>query len=264
VADPGGIAGRKALVTGAASGVGREVARRLAGLGAGVALLDVQDEALAAAADEVGGVAVRADVRSVGEVHEAVARAAEQLGGLDTLVICAGVLDIEPLADVSEATWDRALDVNLKGAFFCAQAAAPGLRASGRGRIVAIASDAGRRGVPLLHPYTASKFGLVGITESLAAELAPEVTVNAVCPVGIPTTEMGRQVLLWKSRHTGREPDDVLERIAREFPLGRSATEGDIADAVLFFISDAASFVTGVSLDVDGGASLNAMPGATA
>lgn len=258
-----GIASRRALVTGAASGIGREVARRLGEVSAAVALLDVQAEPLAMAAAEIGEAAIpiQADVRAPAVVHAAVERATAQLGGLDTLVLCAGVLDIEALPDVTEASWDRALDVNLKGAFFCAQAAAPALRASGRGRIVAISSDAGRRGVPLLHPYTASKFGLLGITESLAAELAPDVTVNAVCPVGIPTTGMGQQVLSWKSRNTGRRPTEVLSRIAQEFPMGRSATERDIADAVLFFVSDAASFVTGVAFDVDGGARLNTMPG---
>jgi NAD(P)-dependent dehydrogenase (short-subunit alcohol dehydrogenase family) len=129
---------------------------------------------------------------------------------------------------------------------------------------VLISSDAGRRGVPRLHAYSASKFGLVGLAESLAGELAPAVTVNCVCPVGVPTTGMGQQLLSWKSRETKRAPDEVLSGIAQGLPMGRNASEADIANAVLFLVSDSAEFITGVALDVDGGASLNALPGADA
>jgi NAD(P)-dependent dehydrogenase (short-subunit alcohol dehydrogenase family) len=128
---------------------------------------------------------------------------------------------------------------------------------------VMISSDAGRRGVPLLHAYSASKFGVIGLAESLAAELAPHVTVNCVCPVGVPGTGMGRQLLDWKTGATGRAPEEVLAGIARELPLGRNATEQDVAGAVLFFLSEAASFITGVALDLDGGAALNRLPGAS-
>jgi NAD(P)-dependent dehydrogenase (short-subunit alcohol dehydrogenase family) len=257
-------AGRKALITGGASGIGLEVARRLAREGVAVALLDIDEKRLATAAAAVGksAIPISVDVSAPAAVRVAVARAITQLGGLDTLVICAGVIHVKSLADVSEEDWDRTLDVNLKGAFFCCQAAAPALRASGRGRIVTISSDAGRRGVPGLHAYSASKFALIGITESLAGELAPAVTVNSVCPVGVPDTGMGQKMLSWKAAHTGRPPMEVLSGIARGLPLGRNSTSADIADAVLFFISDSASFITGVALDVDGGARLNVLPGA--
>ena len=255
--------GRKALVTGGASGLGLAVARRLAREHATVALLDVDAQRLETAAAEIGNGAlpVRADVRSASDVRAAVERAIAKLDGLDTLVVCAGVIHIKPLADVSEADWDLTLDVNLKGAFLCCQAAAPALTASGRGRIVTISSDAGHRGFPSLHAYCASKFGLIGLTESLAGELAPGVTVNSVCPVGVASTGMGQQVLSWKVEHTGRTPDEILAGVARGLPLGRGATETDIADAVLFFISEAASFITGVALDVDGGARFGGLPG---
>jgi meso-butanediol dehydrogenase/(S,S)-butanediol dehydrogenase/diacetyl reductase len=256
--------GRKALVTGGASGIGLEVARRLVAEGAGVAVLDLAGERLESAAGEIGDLAIAtpADVRSPTEVRAAVDAAVASLGGLDTLVVCAGVIHVKALADVTEADWDRTLDVNLKGAFLCCQAAAPALRASARGRIVMISSDAGRRGVPLLHAYSATKFGMIGLAEALAAELAPEVTVNCVCPVGVPSTGMGRQLIAWKTSHTGRAADEVLSGIARGLPLGRNATQKDVADAVLFLVSDEASFITGVALDVDGGAGLNTLPGA--
>jgi NAD(P)-dependent dehydrogenase (short-subunit alcohol dehydrogenase family) len=168
----------------------------------------------------------------------------------------------ELAADVTEEDWDCTLGINLKGAFLSCQAAAPHLSESGRGQIVMISSDAGRRGAPLLHAYSASKAEMIGLTGSLAGELAPAVTVNCVCPVGVPSTGMGKQMLAWKTGHIGSSPDDVLSGIARGLPLGRNATEDDIVNAVLFFVSEAGSFLTGVALDVDGGASLNTIPGA--
>jgi len=255
---------RKAVVTGGASGIGLEVARRLAAEEASVALLDVNEEALEGAVAEIGdaAIAVPANVRSPSEVRTAFDRAAGALDGLDTLVVCAGIIHVKRLVDVTEEDWDRTLDINLKGAFLCCQAAVPALSASERGRIVMISSDAGRRGVPLLHAYSASKFGLIGLAEALAGELAPEVTVNCVCPVGVPTTGMGQQLLSWKARETSQAPDEVLSGIARGLPMGRNASEPDIADAVLFLVSESAGFITGVALDVDGGASLNVIPGA--
>ena len=263
-----GIApGRRALVTGGASGFGLEIARRLARAHARVAVVDLSEAALEGARGELGPalLAIRADVRDGDQVREAVAHAAEAFGGLDTLVISAGIIHIKPLAEVTEADWDSTLDVNLKGAFLAMQAAAPHLVAAGpgRGRIVAISSDAGRRGFSWIAAYTASKFGLVGLVESVAVELAEHgVTVNAVCPVGAPGTGMGRQVLDWKVRATGKAADEVTAAAARTNPLGRNATEADVAAAVAFFISDEAAFLTGVALDVDGGAHLGFLPGA--
>jgi meso-butanediol dehydrogenase / (S,S)-butanediol dehydrogenase / diacetyl reductase len=258
-------AGRKALVSGGASGFGLEIARRLRAAGAQVALLDLPGERLEGARAELGeGVlAAAADVRSPAEVRSAVGSAIDAFGGLDTLIISAGVIHIKPLGEVSENDWDLTLDVNLKGAFLAAQAAEQALRSSGRGRVVAISSDAGRRGVPWLQAYTASKFGLIGLIESLAVELAADqVTANCVCPVGCPTTGMGRDVLDWKTSHTRSSAEEIVATTARMNPLGRNATETDVADAVMFLISEQASFLTGVSLDVEGGAHLGVMPGA--
>jgi meso-butanediol dehydrogenase / (S,S)-butanediol dehydrogenase / diacetyl reductase len=256
--------GRRALITGGASGFGLEIARRLVDAGTDVAVVDVSEAALATAAAALpdGALFISADVRSPAAVRAAVARAAEAFGGLDTLVVSAGVIHIKPLADVTEADWDLTLDVNLKGAFLAMQAAAPHLVASGRGRIVAISSDAGKRGFSWIEAYTASKFGLIGLVESVAVELAEhQVTVNAVCPVGSPGTGMGREVLSWKVAHTGKAPDEVVAAAARTNPLGRNASESDVAAAVCFLISDEAAFLTGLALDVDGGAHLGFMPG---
>jgi NAD(P)-dependent dehydrogenase (short-subunit alcohol dehydrogenase family) len=254
---------RKALVTGGASGFGLEIGRRLRAAGASVALVDVSEERLESVAAEFDALPIPADVRSPASVQRAVGRACESFGGLDTLVLSAGVIHIKPLSEVSEADWDLVLDVNLKGAFLTCQAAADPLRVSGRGRIVGIASDAGRRGFSWIQAYCASKFGLVGLLESIAVELAvDQVTVNCVCPVGCPTTGMGKDVLDWKVRYAGKGRDEIVAAAAATNPLGRNATEADVADAVMFFLSDQASFLTGVALDVDGGAHLGFMPGA--
>lgn len=258
---------RKALITGGASGFGLEIARRLVASAARVAIVDVSASALEAAASELGHavLSIRADVRSPQEVSGAVERAASAFGGLDTLVVSAGVIHIKPLAEVSEADWDLTLDVNLKGAFLAMQAAAPHLVAAGpgRGRVVAISSDAGKRGFAWIAAYSASKFGLVGLVESVAVELAENgVTVNAVCPVGAPDTGMGRQVLDWKVRHTGKPAAEVAGAAARTNPIGRNATAADVAAAACFLMSDEAAFLTGLAIDVDGGAHLGFLPGA--
>jgi NAD(P)-dependent dehydrogenase (short-subunit alcohol dehydrogenase family) len=257
-------ADRKALITGGASGFGLEICRRLLAVGARVAVVDASQPAIVAARAMLGEgpVFIPCDVRNRATVEAAVERAVDTFGGLDTLVISAGVIHIKPLGEVDEEDWDLTLDVNLKGAFLAMQAAAPHLAASGRGRIVAISSDAGKRGFAWIQAYTASKFGLVGLVESVAVELAEhQVTVNAVCPVGAPATGMGQAVLDWKVRFTGKSADAIQAAAARTNPLGRNATPEDVASAVCWFLDDDASFVTGVALDVDGGAHLGFIPG---
>jgi NAD(P)-dependent dehydrogenase (short-subunit alcohol dehydrogenase family) len=256
--------GRCALVTGGASGFGLAIARRLVAAGARVAIVDIAESALQTASSELGAdvLALTADVSSPASIREAVERCEHEFGCIDTLVISAGVIHLKALADVTEADWDTVLNVNLKGAFLTAQAAAPALVASGRGRIVSIGSDVSKRGCDHLAAYSASKFGLVGLTESLAAELASaQVTVNCVCPVGCPSTGMGQLVAAWKSERTGRATADVVAAAGRTNPLGRNATEEDVAGIVMFLISDAAAFLTGLAIDVDGGAHVGVIPG---
>jgi NAD(P)-dependent dehydrogenase (short-subunit alcohol dehydrogenase family) len=254
---------RKALVTGGASGFGREIARTLKAAGAAVAVADLNAEKAEETAAELGSnaIGIGADVRSALDVRGAVDRTVEAFGGLDTLVVSAGVFHMGELESVTEEEWDRTLDVNLKGAFFVTQAAMPHLRESGRGRVVMISSDAGKRGFAELAPYTASKFGLNGLMESVAAEVAKDnVTVNTLCPVGCPTTGMGQEVLAEKIRRVGGTPEEIMAKAAATNPLGRNVLETDVADAVLFLVSEHSTFLTGVALDVDGGASLGSVP----
>jgi NAD(P)-dependent dehydrogenase (short-subunit alcohol dehydrogenase family) len=257
-------AGRTALITGGGSGFGRLVAHRLHAAGASVAVVDADAGRAREVAAELGerALGLGADVRAAREVADAVRAAEAAFGGVDTLVVSAGVFHLGALEETTEEDWDRTVGVNLKGAFLAVRAAAPSLRASGRGRIVTIGSDCGRRGFPRQVPYVASKFGLVGLTEAVAAELAPDgVTANCVAPVGCPTTGMGREVLDLKTATSGRTADEILRAAAAGNPLGRNASEDDVADAVLFFLSDQAAFLTGTTLDVDGGAHLGAVPG---
>ncbi|QYB00187.1 SDR family oxidoreductase (plasmid) [Rhodococcus sp. USK10] len=256
-----GLDGRRVFVTGGASGMGREIARKLRAEGAQVAIGDLPGPQLASADDD-GLIGVECDVTDVAGVHAAVGQAVEALGGLDTLVLSAGIIHIKPIAEVAEADWDRLMAVNLRGAFFCIQAAAPTLQASSRGVIVAIGSEAGRTGSPLVHAYAASKAGLHSVVQSAAAELAPGVRVNAVAPVSTPGTGMGRDILNWKTARTGRSDDEVLASVAQTFPLQRACTPADVADVVMFLVSDHASYMTGQIVDVDGGAALHRIPGA--
>jgi meso-butanediol dehydrogenase/(S,S)-butanediol dehydrogenase/diacetyl reductase len=258
---------RHALVTGGASGFGLAIARALVAGGARVAVADVNAERLGKLQQAFAGpdaLLLHLDVTSRASVRAGIELCERQWGGLDTLVNCAGVIQFARLDDITEQDWDRVVDVNLKGAFLCAQAAAPLLRSGGRGRIVNIGSDASKVGFPMLASYCASKFGLVGLTKALAGELAPyHVTVNCICPVGVSETEMGQEVLKWKMQATGKQSTEILQSTAAAIPLKRNARLNDIVNAALFFLLDESSFLTGVALDVDGGLlSTTPVPGA--
>jgi NAD(P)-dependent dehydrogenase (short-subunit alcohol dehydrogenase family) len=233
-------------VTGAARGIGLAVASALSGRGASVAMVDIDLDALESAAQSLGErtIAVQADVSRPPDVQRAVERSVECFGGLDILVNNAGICPLTAFPDITEAEWDRVLDINLKGAFFCSQAALPHIRQSGpRGRVVNISSVAGQSG-GLLAPfhYAASKAGLIVLTKSLARLLAPEqATVNCVAP-GTTATDL-----------TAAWAEDLLERVRAAIPLGRLGQPQEIAEAVAFLVSDRAAFITGATLDVNGG-----------
>jgi NAD(P)-dependent dehydrogenase (short-subunit alcohol dehydrogenase family) len=244
------FAGRRALVTGAAHGIGRAVAERLAREGARVALVDIDGEAAAAAADRLGdhALAVSADVSKEDAVAVAVRAATDAWGGLDVVVANAATQlhGRDSRADrLDRATWQRTLDVNLTGAFLTAKHGARALLASGGGAIVCTGSPAGHYGVaPGLDAYSASKAGVYGLARVMAIDYAADgIRVNAVFP-GITVTPMNRWWL-----------DDPDERARTEasIPLGRAATPEEIAAVIAFLVSDEASYVTGAAWTVDGG-----------
>jgi NAD(P)-dependent dehydrogenase (short-subunit alcohol dehydrogenase family) len=248
---------RRALVTGGASGLGYGVAAALLEAGARVAIGDVDKTRLKKAAsslDNPRAIFLHLDVTSQESVEAAVGKCRNEFGALDTLINCAGVFSLHSLDEISEGEWDRVLAINLKGVFLCCRTAAPLLRESGCGRIVNLSSDAGKKGYPLISAYCASKFAVVGFSKAIAGELAPYgVTVNCVCPIGVTATAMGEHVLQTLVARTGKDAANILAARERSVPVGRMARVEDVANAVMFFISDASGFITGEALNVDGG-----------
>ena len=247
---------RMALVTGGASGLGLGIAQQLRTLGATVAIADLPSaiDRLDPAIRETL-VPIAMDVTDDSQVVDGVRSAITSLGGLDTLVNSAGVFQFRAIEGISTQEWDRILDVNLRGTFLTMREAMPALKASGRGRVVNLASDAGKTGFALLAAYCASKFGVVGLTQAVAVEVAPDgVRVNAVCPGTVAETGMGRVVIEQKIElGFGATKDEVVERGAASFPLRRVGTVRDVVDAVIFLISDGSDWITGELINIDGG-----------
>jgi len=254
------LEGKVALVTGGSRGLGWAIAERLATEGAAVALLARQAEQATASADRLcaGGataIAFSGDVASEDDVRQAVAETAERLGRLDVMVNNAGTIEIGPLTDTTVEAWDRVMDVNLRGVFLGCREAARQMIAQGEGgRILNCSSGAGRRGDPLVGAYAASKFGVIGLTQSLAVELAMHrITVNAYCPGHVTSTPMWDHIDSEMERLQGLPPGAAKAAAARDTPLGRSGRPEEIAAAVAFLASEEASFITGESLIVAGG-----------
>ena len=241
-----------AVVTGAGSGFGAEIARRFADEGAAVVVADINDNAGRTVADGIaaeGGRAqfVHADVTSRPEVASMVAAATEAFGRLDLLVNNAGYTHVnQPLLEVSEEDFDRVYAVNVKAIYLAALEAVPVMRAQGGGCIINTSSTAALRPRPGLTWYNGSKGAVNTLTKSMAAELAPDIRVNALCPV------IGETGLL--ERFMG-QPDtpELRAKFVATIPMGRMSRPEDIANAALYLASDEASMITGVTLEVDGG-----------
>jgi NAD(P)-dependent dehydrogenase (short-subunit alcohol dehydrogenase family) len=249
------FAGQTVVITGGASGIGLAAADRFAAAGAHVAILDRNERELAAAAARLNGngvraVALAADVARSSDVQSAIDRIIGELGRIDVLVNNAGIAFARRIDEYTEEELDRLLAVNLKGAMLCTRAALPALRRS-HGSIVSVASMTGLVGQDNGAVYSATKGGLVAMTKSLAIELARDgIRVNCVCPAGVDTPLMRE----WAG--TLPDPQAVLQQQAAMHLVGRMATPDEIADAILFLASSSASFITGIALPVEGGATL--------
>jgi len=243
-------------VTGGASGIGAAICRELAGRGHTVVITDVDDagaRALAARLPEAHAYAL--DVTDAAACVRVVATIEQEVGPLTVWVSNAGVSRMAPFLEIDEAQFDFTLDVNLRGLFFASQAAARAMAARKSGCIVNIASMAGKQGrVPFLADYVASKFGVVGLTQAMAFELAPlGIRVNSVCP-GFVATDMQVRELEWEARLRGTDPDSVKRQWIADTPMGRLEQPQDVARVVAFLMSEDAAFVTGESIAVNGGA----------
>jgi meso-butanediol dehydrogenase/(S,S)-butanediol dehydrogenase/diacetyl reductase len=287
--------GQVAIITGSGQGIGKGIARRLAGEGAIVVIAENNPETAAAAVQEIENengqaLAYPIDISDVAAVRKMVDDVVAKFGHINILVNNAGVAQTKPMMDLTKEDWDRIIAVNQRGSFFCLQAVAaqmikqvpeavrkvaeipadimninpgdqvltelPDIRVS-YGKIVNLSSIAGRRGRPLSTHYAASKAAIINITQSAALALAPyRITVNAICP-GIVPTPMWEQIDEERSVLFGAKPGEAANAFVNIVPLKRAATAEDIAGAVAFFCSDDADYITGQALNVDGGFEMN-------
>ncbi|TPQ32970.1 SDR family NAD(P)-dependent oxidoreductase [Cupriavidus pinatubonensis] len=243
----GKLTGKKAVVTGGARGIGRAIALAFAREGADVAVLDLRKEDAVRAAAEVAeldveSLAVAADVASESSVNAALAEVEAEFGRIDILVNNAGFDSASHVVNMTTETWDRMMDVNLRGVFLCTRAVLPGMLKNRHGRIINLSSQLAHKGAPEMAHYAAAKAGVIGFTRSLAYEVAREgVTVNAICP-GPVDTELFRGL-----------PEAWRAKKLSELPIGRMASVEEIAPSAVLLASDEGAYFIGATLNPNGG-----------
>ncbi len=250
----GRLENKVAVVTGGAGGIGKAVGRRFAEEGADVLLVDLDEQALAAAVREIGSNKVSylvADVTSMADNQAMIATATERYGGVDTFVANAGIEgDVASILDYDEARFDQVMAVNVKGPFLGLKAALPALAQRGGGSVIITSSIAGVQGAPGVAPYVTSKHAVIGLMKSAAKEAAAQgIRVNTVNPSPVETRMM-------RSLEAGMDPanaGEVKARLEAAIPMGRYAQPQDIANIMLFLASDESEFITGSVYMADGG-----------
>lgn len=254
-----GIEGSVALVTGAAQGIGRAIALRLARDGADIAVVDVNEAKAGAVAKEVAALGrkatpITADVSDRDQVHAAVRQARGELGSLEIMVNNAGIVQVEPIAEITPEGLSSIVGVNIAGVVWGIQAAAKTFLEDGtRGTIINASSIAGHDGFALLSLYSATKFAVRALTQAAAQELAPHgITVNAYCP-GVVDTSMWVTVDREFARHTGAAPGATYAKFVDGIALGRAETPDDVAGLVSYLAGPDARYMTGQSPLIDGG-----------
>jgi len=249
--------GKRIVVTGAASGIGLALAKTFASEGAVVAMFDINgDEANSRATDicreGFSAKAYEVDITDRKSVEAATEQAVKDSGGPDVWINCAGISRIVPFLECTDEIWDTTISVNLRGTFLCCQSAVSQMLGRG-GAIINIASQSGKRGNTHYQAYCASKFGIIGLTQSLALEFAQEgIRVNAICP-GVVETPMWDQQIRDYAKKQGLSEDEVMPYFRGKIPMGRLCAYDDISKLALFLASDDSSYITGQSLNLSGG-----------
>ena len=249
--------GRTVIVTGAGSGIGRAVSIYLAKEGANVGLFDLNYEGACDTAEEIkknGGRAMpqKVDITSKEMVFKATEAIVKEYGPLNHWVNCAGYSKIIPFLEHTEEIWDRTLDINLKGTFFCCQAAVTYMDEKG-GTIVNFSSQSGKKGTNSYAAYCASKFGIIGLTQSVAAEFAPKIRCNCICPSVVRTPMWDKQLHDYAHKK-GIADEDVMPRFVANTPLARLCEYEDVTNLVSFLLGNESAYMTGQALNLTGGA----------
>jgi len=253
-----GLRGKTAIVTGGAQGIGRGICLRLAQEGIKTVVADINADGGQRVVQEIRdlggeGKFVRCNVTALSEVTNLVKTALESFGTIDILANCAGIALVKPFRELTEAEWDRVVDVNLKGTYLCCSSVLPHMVERRSGKIINIASIAALYPTAQQAPYCAAKAGVIALTRSLAYEYAgSNVNVNVICP-GIVRTPIWEKALDDLSARTGDDKELIFSRYVERIPLKRAQTPDDIANAVIFLSSDLSKSVTAASISITGG-----------
>ena len=244
-----------AIVTGAGSGIGKAIAEGFTNEGAKVAIADLNLEAATITTEAIGSaaIAVKVDVGDMKSVEAMIKQVEADLGPVDILVNNAGVSYITPFHECSEELWDKTIRINLKGAFNCCRTVITSMLARKTGVILNMSSQSGKSGNSQYTAYCASKFAIIGLTQSLAVEYAASgIRVNALCP-GVVFTPLWDQMIADYARKRDMKPEEVKPYLESKIPMGRLCTEDDVAKAAIFLASEEASYITGQSINLSGG-----------